>query len=272
MQRLLWLSDATWGVRFRAFAEFWQLSRINYKIGRPTGFADELRYSLVGTIGKAENSANLSASEEQEIIRWLEPLSLAMRVHRRAACCEKALRMMQILRKQGVRPDSLKLRIGVRRAPVGFRGHCWVEFNGGELLDSITSACEYEYIWDGMEIVTLLEHQSCTNQTSELSSGRRLAFKDTVLMRELSEGEAVILDIKSGLCFGLYGAGCDIWQEITRNGSVDRLLVPNKLDPDNDLGCTEQEVVDFVAELIAAGLLVSYGAANCVSDLHKSGG
>ena len=47
----------------------------------------------------------------------------------------------------------------------------------------------------------------------------RLALSDQVVIRELS-GESVLLDLKSGLYFGLNGIGTRVWNLVAQGGSL----------------------------------------------------
>ena len=54
---------------------------------------------------------------------------------------------------------------------------------------------------------------------TQLSLDDRLAPNSHVVMRELG-GEAVILDMKSGVYFGLNGVGTRVWNVVANGGSL----------------------------------------------------
>lgn len=54
-------------------------------------------------------------------------------------------------------------------------------------------------------------------------SGRRYAVSESVLFREL-QGEAVLLEIESGVYFGLNEIGSRIWNLLVAHGDIERVL------------------------------------------------
>jgi predicted DNA-binding transcriptional regulator len=55
------------------------------------------------------------------------------------------------------------------------------------------------------------------------TSGRRYAVSESVLFREL-QGEAVLLEIESGVYFGLNEIGSRIWNLLVAHGELERVL------------------------------------------------
>jgi hypothetical protein len=53
--------------------------------------------------------------------------------------------------------------------------------------------------------------------------GRRYAVSESVLFREL-QGEAVLLEIESGVYFGLNEIGSRIWNLLVAHGDLERVL------------------------------------------------
>ncbi|MDX1999567.1 MAG: PqqD family protein [Thermoanaerobaculia bacterium] len=55
------------------------------------------------------------------------------------------------------------------------------------------------------------------------TAGRRYAVSESVLFREL-QGEAVLLEIESGVYFGLNEIGSRIWNLLVAHGDLERVL------------------------------------------------
>jgi hypothetical protein len=89
--------------------------------------------------------------------------------------------------------------------------------------------------------------------TLELSPDDRLIPSEQVMMRELS-GESVLLDLKSGVYFGLNTVGTRIWTLMTDGGSLED--VGRALCDEFDVQPPELqgELLRFASELCAHGL------------------
>lgn len=88
-----------------------------------------------------------------------------------------------------------------------------------------------------------------------LSLESSLKVNDDVVFREL-EGEAVILNVASGMYFGLDAVGTRMWQLIAERshlGSVAGTLVSEYDAPPS---VVEADLVRLAGELVAKGLLV----------------
>ena len=87
----------------------------------------------------------------------------------------------------------------------------------------------------------------------ELSPDDRLMPSEQVMMRELS-GESVLLDLKSGVYFGLNGVGTRIWALMAEGGSLrdvgHAVCEEFEVEP-SDL---QDELLRFASELCAHGL------------------
>jgi hypothetical protein len=81
----------------------------------------------------------------------------------------------------------------------------------------------------------------------------RLALSDQVVIRELS-GESVLLDLKSGLYFGLNGVGTKVWNLVAQGGSLRDVNAALAGEFDGPGATIEAELVRFAAELCEHGL------------------
>ena len=81
----------------------------------------------------------------------------------------------------------------------------------------------------------------------------RLTPSNQVVIRELS-GESVILDLNSGLYFGLNGVGTRVWNLITQGSSLRDAQAALNAEFDAPAMVIEQELVRFAAELCQHGL------------------
>ena len=81
----------------------------------------------------------------------------------------------------------------------------------------------------------------------------RLAPSEQVVMRELS-GESVLLDLKSGLYFGLNAVGTRAWNLMARGESLRAVTAALSTEFDAPAGVIEQELLRFSAELCEHGL------------------
>jgi hypothetical protein len=89
--------------------------------------------------------------------------------------------------------------------------------------------------------------------TPDLSPDDRLIPSEQIMMRELS-GESVLLDLKSGVYFGLNGVGTRIWTLMNEGGSLEDVgrVLCDEFDvapPD-----VRGDVLRFASELCAHGL------------------
>ena len=81
----------------------------------------------------------------------------------------------------------------------------------------------------------------------------RLALSDQVVIRELS-GESVLLDLKSGLYFGLNGVGTRVWNLAAQGGSLRDVHAALAVEFDAPASTIEAEVLRFAGELCERGL------------------
>jgi hypothetical protein len=86
-----------------------------------------------------------------------------------------------------------------------------------------------------------------------LSIDDRLALSDQVVVRELS-GESVLLDLKSGLYFGLNGVGTRVWNLVAKGSSLRDVNAALAGEFDAPPTTIEVEVLRFAGELCQHGL------------------
>lgn len=82
----------------------------------------------------------------------------------------------------------------------------------------------------------------------------RIKVADDVMFRQLDQ-ESVILNLNSGLYFGLDPVGTDMWQALTTADSIqsayERLLAEYEVAPDE----LRSDLDELIARLITDGLL-----------------
>jgi hypothetical protein len=81
----------------------------------------------------------------------------------------------------------------------------------------------------------------------------RLALNDQVVIRELS-GESVLLDLKSGLYFGLNGVGTKVWNLVAQGGSLRDVNVALVGEFEGPAATIEADVLRFASALCEHGL------------------
>jgi hypothetical protein len=82
---------------------------------------------------------------------------------------------------------------------------------------------------------------------------------DDVVVREL-DGEAVILNLASGVYFGLDPVGTRMWQLIQQVRSLRDVLAIMKDEYDASVDTLERDIVHLASELIQNGLVVAVEA------------
>lgn len=89
-----------------------------------------------------------------------------------------------------------------------------------------------------------------------------LAFRaipdDAVVAREL-EGETVLLNLDTGIYFGLDVIGTRIWRLIGAGESLDRVLAALLAEYDVDAAPLERDLLDFIDQLQGRGLVTVTG-------------
>ena len=84
--------------------------------------------------------------------------------------------------------------------------------------------------------------------------------EEHVVSREL-EGEAVMLNLESGVYFGLDEVGTRIWTLIQEHGSLRKVFEVMQAEYDVVPGTLESDLIRLVEELRAKGLVILTGGA-----------
>ena len=75
------------------------------------------------------------------------------------------------------------------------------------------------------------------------------------VMSRLVGDETVLMDLSTGIYFGLDGVGKRIWETIGEGRSLEVVATVIATEYDVDEGRAQDDVVEFVSELIERGLL-----------------
>lgn len=100
--------------------------------------------------------------------------------------------------------------------------------------------------------------QTCIGENpaarSAIDAATTIARSQTAVSCELSQ-EAVILDLASGVYFGLDAVGARIWQILETPRSIGEIRDALLLEYRVDAAACEQSVARFAGELLSKGLL-----------------
>ena len=88
---------------------------------------------------------------------------------------------------------------------------------------------------------------------------RHLRISDAVVVRDL-DGESVILNIESGIYFGLDRIGTRVWQLIEAHGDVDAIVRVMEHEYDADPQTLRADAEALVAALIEKRLIIESDA------------
>jgi hypothetical protein len=80
-------------------------------------------------------------------------------------------------------------------------------------------------------------------------------ISEGVVFREL-EGEAVLLNLDSGMYFGLDRIGTRIWQLVEQHGRIDRIIAALVDDYDVDARVLREDVARLLGVLVEKGLVI----------------
>ena len=90
---------------------------------------------------------------------------------------------------------------------------------------------------------------------TEVSLQTAVRASDDVVVREL-DGEAVLLNLASGMYFGLDSVGTRMWQLIERHRSLSAIVAAMCDEFDAPAATIEQDVLRLITELVEKGLVV----------------
>jgi hypothetical protein len=88
---------------------------------------------------------------------------------------------------------------------------------------------------------------------------RHLRISDAAVVRDL-DGESVILNIESGIYFGLDRIGTRVWQLIEEHGDVDAIVSVMEQEYDADPQTLRADAEALVAALIEKRLIIESDA------------
>jgi hypothetical protein len=91
---------------------------------------------------------------------------------------------------------------------------------------------------------------------ADLSLSSSLKVSEDVVFREL-DGEGVILNLASGIYFGLDETGTRMWHLIDQHGHLGAVLAALCSEYDASPATIERDLLDLVSELAEKGLLVT---------------
>ena len=88
-----------------------------------------------------------------------------------------------------------------------------------------------------------------------MTMSRHLRISDAAVVRDL-DGESVILNIESGIYFGLDKIGTRVWQLIEEHGNVDAIVRVMEHEYDADPTTLRADTEALVAALVEKRLVV----------------
>lgn len=89
---------------------------------------------------------------------------------------------------------------------------------------------------------------------NHVSLDASLVVPDDVIFREL-DGEAIILNLATGIYFGLDEVGTRLWALVTESGPLQRAVDVMAGEYDVDRPALEQDVLELAGGLVDKGLL-----------------
>ena len=95
---------------------------------------------------------------------------------------------------------------------------------------------------------------------TDVSLQTSFRVSDDVVFREL-DGEAVLLNLASGIYFGLDAVGTRVWQLIEQHGRLDTVLERMCEEYDAPADVLQRDLLRIASELAQKGLVVSGDAA-----------
>ncbi len=96
--------------------------------------------------------------------------------------------------------------------------------------------------------------EACYNRAMGLVDSQRIRIRDDVLSRVL-EGEAVLLDLKSGTYFGLNEVGSEVWEIIRSGADIGQIRAKLLEQFDVDRHTVDRDLETLIAQLEERGLV-----------------
>lgn len=195
------------------------------------------------------HSAATKHTRKDDLWLVVGAIQCASRFHPRATCLERNLRLMVHLQRSGA--SGARINVGVRRGAFGYHGHIWAEVGGRYPFDPPDISSRYEFVWPLQDLLEKGGHATPMG---------KLTICDGVIMQELGdEDEAVVLDLKRGLYFGLNVTALRIWREIEADGSVAKTRAAMVKEFPDDEERLRRDIDDLLASLLSAGLIAEVG-------------
>jgi coenzyme PQQ synthesis protein D (PqqD) len=95
----------------------------------------------------------------------------------------------------------------------------------------------------------------------------RFRLNSPNVIAETIDGEAILVDLRTGSYFSIQGSGSILWEAIAAGASVERVASELASAYSLDLAAAQEAVSSFCAELDREGLIVSRdGAADSTSE------
>ncbi len=91
-----------------------------------------------------------------------------------------------------------------------------------------------------------------SEQSSEVGS---FVLNESVVSRELDDGDTVLLDLRSEQYFSVNSLGGMIWSCLASGDSLDALIETVSRDTESPVESVRSDVDEFIGELTAAGLI-----------------
>ena len=88
----------------------------------------------------------------------------------------------------------------------------------------------------------------------------RVRVSEDVVFREIA-GEAVLLELNTGIYFGLNPVGTRIWSLLSENDSLEQIFETMQAEYEVPAEQLERDLLNLVGALLAKGLIVEYAPA-----------
>ncbi len=94
---------------------------------------------------------------------------------------------------------------------------------------------------------------------SELTLSDRIAVPEAVVSRDVG-GETVILNLETGIYFGLDPVGSDIWKSLQVSDALQDAFEAIRAEYDVDADVLRRDLLHLVSEMAAKGLVKAAGS------------
>jgi len=117
------------------------------------------------------------------------------------------------------------------------------------------SLCDTRYRFGTRRVLAGTLGTKLTAMPTEIRLTSRVQIQDDVLFQEL-QGEAVLLNLKTGMYLGLDRTGTRIWKLLEQDGSLSRVVDVVLQEYDVTREKFEQDLLNLIGEMLKHGLLV----------------